>query len=146
MELVPIAKPITAAATANTNHPMTATPRCSELHRPARAARFHRFCACGSAGPRPGCPAAFVIVWPMSPPLTSGRPCPHHVQVSWIDRKDPRDPVLRPSRGLVHEYSCHAPFRLSWGLEMPTRKEGIACDPTHPAKRSSRCRGSQLSL
>jgi hypothetical protein len=76
MDLVPIAKPITAAATANTNHPMTAAPRCSELHRPACAARFHRFCACGSAGPRPGCLPLSSLSGPrvlLSPPAALAR-------------------------------------------------------------------------
>jgi hypothetical protein len=52
---------------------MTAARRCSELHRPTRAARFRRFCGCGSAGPRPGCPAARITVWPTTPLFASSR-------------------------------------------------------------------------
>jgi hypothetical protein len=137
---VPTAKPITAAATANTSHPMTAALRCSELHRPARAARFHRLRARGSAGPRPGCPAALIAVWPTTPPPAFRPPLPARRPGLWIDREDLGRPVLPPRPGLVDADSLHAPPRLSCGPGVPTRMDSAPGNPSHPSKGSGPAR------
>src|SRR6266536_2089247 len=69
MDLVPIARPTTAAATTNTSHPVTAALRCWELHRPASAARFHRFSARGILGSSAGWLAVLIAGWLTTPPL-----------------------------------------------------------------------------